>query len=145
MIAALGPTMREILAGWQGDLDPAWQPVIDGSEVGYDAIDPALMLEAWEPVFPARRGRGFPGAPEHAHIFRAFDGIAPDAVRVVVLGQDPYPCPAFTTGRAFEAGNVACWRELKKMFSVSVGCYMQLVVPARAGHPAYAASTAPWS
>jgi uracil-DNA glycosylase len=144
MIAALGQTMREILAGWQGDLDPAWQPVVDGGELGYDAIDPALTLEAWEPVFPARRGRRFPGAPEHAHIFRAFDGIAPDAVRVVVLGQDPYPCPAFATGRAFEAGNVAWWRELEKMFSVSVRCYMQLVAAARTGDPAYAASTAAW-
>jgi len=33
--------MREILAGWQGDLDPGWQPVVDGGELGYDAIDPA--------------------------------------------------------------------------------------------------------
>src|SRR5207244_3775542 len=56
MTAALGPTMREILAGWQGDLDPAWQPVVGGGELGYDAIDPALTSEAWEPVFTARRG-----------------------------------------------------------------------------------------
>ena len=59
-------------------------------------------------------------------MFRAFDGIAPEDVRCVILGQDPYPCPAFATGRAFEAGNVARWRELDKMFSPSVRAVVQL-------------------
>ena len=76
-------------------------------DLDFDAIDPELTLEAWEPVFPARRGRTFLGAPKGAHIFHAFDGIAPADVRCVILGQDPYPCAAFSTGRAFEAGNVA--------------------------------------
>lgn len=143
MGSALREAMEEILAGWRRDLDPAWQAVATG-ELGFDAIDPALSLEAWEPVFPGRKGRTFPGAPRGAHIFHAFDAIGPDDVRVVILGQDPYPCPAFSTGRAFEAGNVASWRELEKMFSVSVRTFMQLIVAARTGDASYASSTADW-
>jgi uracil-DNA glycosylase len=144
MAVALQDAMRDILAGWRGDLPPAWQGVVAGAELAFDAVDPALTLEAWEPVFPVRKGRIFPGAPKSAHIFRAFDGIEPDAVRCVVLGQDPYPDAAFSTGRAFEAGNVAWWRELEKMFSVSVRTFMQLIVAARTGEESYAVSTAAW-
>jgi len=144
MRLALKDAMQDILAGWRQDLDPAWRASLNGGELGFDAIDPALTLEPWEPVFPVRRGRTFPGAPNGAHIFRAFDRIDPKDVRVVVLGQDPYPCAAFSTGRAFEAGNVADWRELEKMFSVSVRTYMQLIAAARTGDAAYGASTAAW-
>ena len=141
---ALNQAMREVLVGWSGDLDPSWQAVVGGVEPGYDRIDPELTLEPWEPVFPVRRGRVYPGAPKGAHIFRAFDDIAPEDVRVVVLGQDPYPCAAFATGRAFEAGNVARWRELEKMFSKSVRTFMQLVAAARTGDTGYVGSTADW-
>ena len=140
----LDQAMREILAGWRGDLDPEWQAVVAGVEPGFDRVDPTLALEPWEPVFPARRGRTYPGAPKGAHIFHAFDGIAPESVRVVILGQDPYPCAAFATGRAFEAGNVARWRELEKMFSKSIRTWMQLVAAARTGDADYARSIDDW-
>ncbi|MCB1486286.1 MAG: uracil-DNA glycosylase [Bauldia sp.] len=136
--------MREFLAGWRDDLDPAWRAVVADTEPGFADIDPALVLEAGEPVFPPRKGRIFPGAPKGAHLFRAFDGIAPEDVRCVILGQDPYPCPAFATGRAFEAGNVANWRELEKMFSTSVRTFMQQIAEARTGDVGYVGSTAGW-
>ena len=72
------------------------------------------------------------------------DGLAPEDVRCVILGQDPYPCPAFATGRAFEAGNVATWRELDKMFSPSVRALVQLVVAARTGEARYAEDFERW-
>ena len=143
MRLALKDAMQDILAGWQDDLAPTWRPAATAA-LDFDAIDPELTLEAWEPVFPARRGRTFLGAPKGAHIFHAFDGVAPADVRCVILGQDPYPCAAFSTGRAFEAGNVASWRELEKMFSVSVRTFMQLIVAARTANPSYAASTREW-
>jgi uracil-DNA glycosylase len=136
--------MREILAGWPGDLDPGWREAGAHADLGFEAMDPALTLEPWEPVLPARRGKHYPGAPKAAHIFRAFDDLAPKDVKVVVLGQDPYPCGAFSTGRAFEAGNVAEWRELEKMFSVSVRTYMLLIAAARSGDDTYARSIAEW-
>ena len=77
-------------------------------------------------------------------MFRAFDGVAPVDVRCVILGQDPYPCPAFSTGRAFEAGNVAHWRELDKMFSPSVRAFVQAIIAARTGEARYARSFADW-
>ncbi len=144
MDRALQDALRDTLAGWRGDLSPAWQALTGAQELGFDAVDPALRLEAWEPIFPVRAGRTYMGAPKGSHIFHAFDGIAPADVSVVVLGQDPYPCAAFSTGRAFEAGNVAAWRELEKMFSVSIKTYMQLVAAARTGDVSYAESTQAW-
>jgi uracil-DNA glycosylase len=140
----LRDALREVVAGWRDDLDPAWRDFLADVEPDPDAIDPDLTLAPWEPIFPARKGQRFPGAPAGAHMLRAFDGIAPDAVRCVVLGQDPYPCPAFATGRAFEAGNVAQWRELDKMFSVSVRCFMQQIVAARTGDASRARRFADW-
>jgi uracil-DNA glycosylase len=136
--------MESVLGGWQGDLPAPWQTLAAGVELGFAETDPALDIEPWEPVFPARRGRIFPGAPKGAHMFHAFDSIEPADVRCVLLGQDPYPCPAFSTGRAFEAGNVTEWRELNKMFSVSIRVFMQQVVASRTGDASYARAFAEW-
>ena len=140
----LEEALRDTFEGWQKDVDPHWHDVVAGVDLAFDDVDPALELESWEPIFPARRGRTFPGAPAGAHTLRPFDGIGPEDVRCVILGQDPYPCPAFATGRAFEAGNIARWRELDKMFSPSVRAVIQLVVAARTGEAHYARSFARW-
>ncbi len=140
----LRAALRGSLDGWQEDIAFLWRDVVGDAALGFDDMDPALELEPWEPIFPARRGRTFPGAPADAHMLRAFDGIAPEDVRCVILGQDPYPCPAFSTGRAFEAGNVAHWRELDKMFSPSVRAVVQLIVAARTGDAHYVGSFAQW-
>lgn len=144
MPVRLNVVLREMLSGWQADLPAAWQDVLSGTDLDFDGSDPDLTLEYWEPVFPARKGRVFPGAPKDSHVFRAFDGIDPDNVRCVLLGQDPYPEPGFSTGRAFEAGNIAQWRELDKMFSKSVRAFMQLICATRAGQPNYARSFEDW-
>lgn len=137
--------LRETLDGWIEDIDPAWRPIVEGVRLGFDDIDPDLMLEPWEPIFPARRGRVFPGQPKGAHMLRGFDGVDPDKVRCVILGQDPYPSADFATGRAFEAGGVARWRELEKMFSHSVRTFMQQVCAERMGKPDYADRVTTWA
>jgi uracil-DNA glycosylase len=142
--ATFRQAMESVLAGWQDDMPASWQPIAAGVTLGFADCDPTLEHEDWEPVFPARRGCVFPGAPKGAHMFHAFDNIAPADVRCVLLGQDPYPCAAFSTGRAFEAGNVAEWRELNKMFSVSVRCFLQQIVAARCGDEGYAVRFAEW-
>ncbi len=144
MAMQLRAALRESLNGWQEDIASPWRDVVGDVALDFDDMDPALELEPWEPIFPVRRGRTFPGAPAGAHMLRAFDGIAPEDVRCVILGQDPYPCPSFSTGRAFEAGNVAHWRELDKMFSPSVRAVVQLIVAARTGEAHYAGSFAQW-
>lgn len=144
MTVRLVDALQEMLEGWQDDLPATWLPVLRDVELGLDACDPELELEHWEPIFPTRRGRLFPGAPRDAHMLGAFDDIAPAQVRCVLLGQDPYPEPGFATGRAFEAGNVAVWRELDKMFSKSVRAFMQQVCAARTGRGELAASFGAW-
>jgi uracil-DNA glycosylase len=136
--------LQEILQDWQRDLAPEWRSNLAHVRLGFDAMDNDLELEPWEPVFPVRRGKVLPGMPPGAHMLRAFDAIAPKSVRCVILGQDPYPAPDFATGRAFEAGNVANWRELDKMFSKSVRAFIQQIVAARTGDQSYARNFADW-
>jgi uracil-DNA glycosylase len=144
MPVSLRRALEEILDGWQNDLPEPWRSASERTTLAFDDVDAGLDLEYWEPVFPVRRGKTFPGMPEGAHMLRAFDGIAPEDVRCVIVGQDPYPAPDFATGRAFEAGNVASWRELDKMFSKSVRAFTQQIVAARSGDGAYARSFADW-
>ena len=144
MTKRLRSALRDTLRGWQEDVEPAWRDVVRSVSLAYGDVDPTLEIEPWEPIFPARRGAVFPGAPAGAHMLHAFDGIAPEDVRCVILGQDPYPCPAFATGRAFEAGNVAHWRELDKMFSPSVRAFIQAIIAARTDEARYARRFADW-
>jgi uracil-DNA glycosylase len=140
----LREAMAETLAGWEDDLPDVWQAALGPIGDHFDCVDADLEFEAWEPIFPARRGRHFPGQPKGAHALAAFDGITPHGVRCMILGQDPYPEPGFATGRAFEAGNLAGWDELDKMFSKSIRAYMQLIVAARTGDDRLAASFDQW-
>jgi len=144
MAIKLKDAMRELLADWPEDLPPAWRRMLGGTVLGFDALDETLTLEAWEPIFPTRRDRHFPGAPDGAHMLRAFDGIEPGQVACVILGQDPYPSPSFATGRAFEAGYTAAWREFEKMFSCSMRTLLQLIVVARGGDASYGDSIKAW-
>lgn len=140
----LREAMAETLAGWESDLSETWRSALGPVAAGFDAVDADLEFEAWEPIFPVRRGRHFPGQPKGAHMLRAYDGIEPCSVGCVILGQDPYPEPGFATGRAFEAGNVDSWHELDKMFSKSVRAFMQLIVAARTGNDDHARSFDDW-
>jgi len=144
MPVTLRQVMREVLDDWQSDLSPAWRDIVGTVELGFADMDPDLTLEPWEPVFPVRKGRIFPGQPKGAHMLRAFETVDPGQVHCVVLGQDPYPSPDFSTGRAFEAGNVAEWRELEKMFSVSIRTVMLMIVAARTGDTTWTGSTRDW-
>ncbi|HEV7250287.1 MAG TPA: uracil-DNA glycosylase [Shinella sp.] len=136
--------MAQTLAGWESDLPHAWRDALGPVGDHFDRVDADLEFEAWEPIFPARRGKTFPGQPKGAHALAAFDGIAPDGVRCMILGQDPYPEPGFATGRAFEAGNLAEWTELDKMFSKSIRAYMQLIAAARLGDEGLAQDFGRW-
>ena len=144
MAMPLQAALQDTLRGWREDIDPPWRVVVRTVSLAFDDVDPTLELAPWDPIFPARRGMIFPGAPAGAHMLRAFDDLAPADVRCVILGQDPYLCPAFATGRAFEAGNVARWRELDKMFSPSVRAFIQMILAARTGETRHAQGVAQW-
>ncbi|MXW45861.1 MAG: uracil-DNA glycosylase [Gammaproteobacteria bacterium] len=144
MTLRLAAVMEEWLAGWRSDLTPAWRDVFAEFELPLGAIDPALLIEASEPIYPSRRRKALQGAPEGAHLFRAFDELAPKDVRCVLLGQDPYPDIGFSTGRAFEAGAYSCWSGLGSMPSHSMRSLIQCVYAARLDDPGYAVDTAQW-
>lgn len=144
MSIRLVDAMKETLDGWQDDLEPNWRAVFEDTELGFDAINPALELKPCEPVFPGRKNHQHLGAPKGAHIFRAFEDIGPQNVRCILLGQDPYPCMAFSTGRAFEVGSYSSWRDMERMFSHSMRSFIQCACAARTGRQELAADTAAW-
>ena len=145
MAMPLREALREMLSGWQADLAPEWRKVLDGVQLAFDAVDERLELHPWEPIFPARRHFPLPGAPAGAHLFRAFDSLQPDAVRCVLVGQDPYPNIAFSTGRAFESGEHRHWRELENMGSCSMRSLIQSLHAFRSGQHDHARETSGWA
>lgn len=102
----LKTVMEEFLSDWHSDLREPWRALLGNVALDFDGIAPEMGI--WEPIFPVRRGKHFPGMPVGTHCLRAFDGISPDDIRCVVLGLVPYPEPGFATGHAFEAGNLRC-------------------------------------
>ena len=144
MTRSLQSALREFLRDWRLDLASDWQRVLTGVEPDFEAVDDDLEIHPSEPIFPSRRGHRLPGQPADAHVFRAFDGLKPEAVRCVLLGQDPYPSVSFSTGRAFESGEHTCWSEIEGMPSPSMRSVIQALYAFRSGHADYALGTAAW-
>lgn len=71
-------------------------------------------------------------------MFRAFDDIAPSDVKVVVIGQDPYPHVTRATGRAFEDGSLVRWGSTR---SWTIRRLLQWIVAWRLGRPDLAKRT----
>ncbi len=100
--------MSQILANWKMDLPQlgGWRELFEDCEgLEFDQISEAIEVADNQPVWPCRRHvELLQGAPNGSHICRAFDNVARGNVRVVILGQDPYPSVSKATGRAFEDG-----------------------------------------
>ncbi len=105
----LRSTMKSFLQDWQQDVAPAWRSLLSGVEPDFEAIDPTLQTTADDVVFPGRKGAPVGGARADSHVFRALDGLTPQRVRAVVVGQDPYPEAPMATGRAFDQGDLETW------------------------------------
>ena len=87
---------------------PGWQPLVDrffGSEAGLSLIDSLYQrLQAGAVIFPPRP-------------LRALELTPPDAVRIVILGQDPYHGRGQAEGLAFSvAPGVALPPSLRNIF-----------------------------
>lgn len=95
--------------GWRDDLSPGWRTLLAATEPNALAVGSTLTFDDLQPIYPARRDSPLPGARADAHVFRAFDDIAPSQVRCVLIGQDPYPALSRATGRSFEQGDIAAW------------------------------------
>ncbi|MEB0161061.1 uracil-DNA glycosylase, partial [Pseudomonas sp. AH2 (2023)] len=56
--------------------------------------------------------------PSPALVFAALEATSPERVRVVILGQDPYPTPGHANGLAFSVSpDIALPRSLKNIFA----------------------------
>lgn len=120
------------LDGWRNDLTPDWQIFFAEVDPDFSAVNFQLEHDPRLPMIPSRRIYPLEGAPANAHVFRAFDGLQPDKVRVVVIGQDPYPNKARATGRAFEDGALIDW---KGAVALSLRSLMQSTLALRLSEP----------
>lgn len=115
-MVALRARMEQRYADWQDDLPeetvgadgqakPGWRTFFaECPDPAFARVRPHFEIAEGASVWPGRQGAANDDAPEGAHVCRAFEDVAPSNVRVVVLGQDPYPSVAQATGRAFEDG-----------------------------------------
>ena len=77
----------------------------------------AARIAEIEARVAAARAAGQPIAPGEADVWRALALTAPESVRVVILGQDPYPTPGHADGLAFSVRpGVAAPRSLRNVF-----------------------------
>jgi uracil-DNA glycosylase len=74
-----------------GPIHESWAPVLAPVQSQLNSISEFLAAEA---------AAGAEIFPDRSHILRAFQ-IPFDAVRVVIVGQDPYPTPGHAVGLAF--------------------------------------------
>lgn len=80
-----------MVAALEDLVDPSWIPVLDGQRDNLTSIGEFLRAE---------NAAGRPWAPAGANILRAFKQPLPD-VRVLIVGQDPYPTPGHAVGLSF--------------------------------------------
>lgn len=92
----------------QASVHPSWLPVFDGLSAEIETVSGFLELEM---------AAGRQWLPEPSQVLRAFTQPL-DQVKVVILGQDPYPTPGHGVGLAFCVGpEVAPPRSLVNIFS----------------------------
>lgn len=77
-----------------GPVHPSWLPVLAPHAALLDRLVGQLSQEAEQ---------GVACLPARAHVLRAFTRPLPD-VRVLLLGQDPYPTPGHAVGLSFSVG-----------------------------------------
>lgn len=83
-----GPLRRPLSQAWR-DLPPDWQALCSGLDAHAQAVAQEVDRDAGTAaVGPARP-------------FRAFELVKPQDVRLLIVGQDPYPRPGDATGLAF--------------------------------------------
>lgn len=134
-MALLRDVLNNFAIDWRDDLAPDWRTALEGASPDPLAVDGALTYDKLQPIYPSRRGKPLAGARDDAHVFRAFDGLAPAQVRCVLIGQDPYPALARATGRSFEQGDIDAWSQSAASVANSLRVLLRMLVAARTRDP----------
>ncbi len=106
-MVALREFMEARFVDWRDDLprQSGWPVFLENCPPpAFDQIPHDLEIDDDNHVWPGRQAARHADAPVGSHVCRVFERIEPPGVRVVVLGQDPYPAIESATGRAFEDG-----------------------------------------
>lgn len=114
MPVKLRDALVETTDRWQDQVPAAWRGAVADVQLDAAAIGDEVMIDPWVPIFPSYGSAEILGAPKIGnkriyHTFRALQLVPPTRVRVVVLGQDPYPDVAKATGASFEQGGLVDW------------------------------------
>jgi len=90
----VNPLLKAILAGmWFEQMNPGWQAALEEQK--------PLLDELWVNL------GGLKNLAPHPDLVMAAFTDDPANVRVLILGQDPYPTPGFAVGRAFAVSDKA--------------------------------------
>jgi uracil-DNA glycosylase len=132
--------LRDALAdfslNWRDDLSSKWRTVLAGVDPNLLGVGSTLTFDPAGPIYPSRRSSPLPGARSDAHVFRAFEGLAPSKVRCVLIGQDPYPTLSRATGRSFEQGDLDQWAPSASAVASSLRVLLRMLIVARTGDTA---------
>lgn len=93
--------MQRYLHQWQDNLPTTWREKLCDVEPDFGAVPQCAPLDEAAQIVPVLCNGG--------GVFYALEGIDPSDVRVVLIGNDPYPDPDRATGRSFEQGDLTSW------------------------------------
>lgn len=145
MAVKLKRALSETYSDWHDTLPSTWRNgVLTAKTLGSGDLNANIELQPWTPIFPVIHKPLPLGSPKKAHTFRAFQGISPKKVRVVVVGQDPYPDVGKATGRAFEQGDLFDWSRDATRVSPSLKAIVQNAAAAATNRPSYRKAGAGW-
>lgn len=105
----LSDVLKNRYTAWRTDVPATWQPPLQGVEPDFAGVPTTTTLGASIAIFPRLKSDPLTGAAPGASVLRALDRVAFSNVRVVLMGQDPYPRKRQATGRAFEQGSWKKW------------------------------------
>lgn len=110
----LRDALVETMHRWQEQVPAAWRASVGNVELDAAAVNSKYMIDPWVPIFPNCGLSEVLGGPKQGnkriyHTFRALQLVTPTRVKVVILGQDPYPDIAKATGASFEQGGLVDW------------------------------------
>lgn len=154
MSITLREALNETMRGWKQALPEPWRPVFKNVTLNSAGVPTKWKHDPWVPIFPVfkdyrtqkvfqargiRRSDKFNliGIPYYAHTFRALL-VPPKKIRVVIVGQDPYPDITDATGQSFEQGNLRDWVQDAHNVAGSLKPILKLAAAAYTGYKYYA-------